>query len=46
MRGSSDEPLKYAGVFGVNPAVEEFCEERGITFFITKEWLSSWIFFK
>ena len=46
MRGSSDEPLKYAGIFGVNPAVEEFCEERGITFFITKEWLSSWMFFK
>jgi hypothetical protein len=46
MRGDSDEPLKYAGVFGVNPAVEEFCKESGITFFITKEWLSSWMFFK
>lgn len=46
MRGSTDEPLKYAGVFGVNPAVEEFCEDRGVDFYITKEWLATWMFYK
>jgi hypothetical protein len=37
---------KYAGIFGVNPAVEEFCKERGIKFNTTKEWTSTWLFFK
>jgi hypothetical protein len=45
-RGSTEEPLKYTGIFGVNPAVEEFCEEMGIDFHITKEWTSTWMFFK
>jgi hypothetical protein len=46
MKGNIDDPLKYAGIFGVNPAVEEFCGERGIKFYITSEWTSSWMFFK
>lgn len=43
---NSGESLNYAGVFGVNPAVEEFCEERGINFYVTTEWFSTWMFFK
>lgn len=37
---------KYAGLFGVNPAVDEFCKERGIKFNLTKEWTATWLFFK
>jgi hypothetical protein len=33
----------YFGVFGVNPAVDEFCKEYGLDVFITKEWFGSWI---
>lgn len=36
----------YAGLFGVNPAVDEFCKERGIVFNKTKEWTATWLFFK
>jgi hypothetical protein len=36
----------YAGLFGVNPAVDEFCQERGIRFNLTKEWTATWLFFK
>jgi hypothetical protein len=30
------------GVFGVNPAVEEFCERNGYEFSVTEEWFGSW----
>jgi len=33
----------YFGVFGVNPAVDEFCKEHGYDLWITKEWFGSWI---
>jgi hypothetical protein len=33
----------YAGIFGVNPAVEEFCQERDLDFQITQEWTSSFL---
>jgi hypothetical protein len=36
----------YAGLFGVNPAVDEFCKTRNITFNLTKEWTATWLFFK
>ncbi len=39
-------PLKYAGIFGVNPAVEEFCTEHGYEFTLTSEWTSTWHFIK
>lgn len=32
----------YHGVFGVNPAVDEFCKEHNLTGFLTKEWFGSW----
>lgn len=32
----------YHGVFGVNPAVDEFCEEYGFDLTLTKEWFGSW----
>lgn len=44
--GSGGE-LQYAGVFGVNPAVEEFCQEKGIEILnLTSEWTSTWFFIK
>jgi len=33
----------YHGVFGVNPAVDEFCKEKGYTPIITEEWFGSWM---
>lgn len=32
----------YMGVFGVNPAVDEFCQKYGYTLNLTKEWFGSW----
>jgi hypothetical protein len=32
----------YHGVFGVNPAVDEFCEKFGYNPQVTKEWFGSW----
>lgn len=32
----------YHGVFGVNSAVDEFCEKNGYNPQITKEWFGSW----
>lgn len=32
----------YGGLFGVNPAVDEFCEEMNLTLVLTKEWLGTW----
>ena len=36
----------YNGVFGVNPAVDEFCKQRGYDFKVTEEWFGSWYFIK
>lgn len=33
----------YHGVFGVNPAVDEFCKTMGYTLTITDEWFGSWM---
>jgi hypothetical protein len=33
----------YHGVFGVNPAVDEFCSEFNYTPVITEEWFGSWL---
>ena len=32
----------YHGLFGVNPAVEEFCKETGNNVYITNEFFGSW----
>jgi len=32
----------YNGVFGVNPAVDEFCEKYGYTLDVTTEWWGTW----
>ena len=32
----------YHGVFGVNPAVDEFCEKNGYESQVTKEWFGTW----
>lgn len=32
----------YHGMFGVNPAVEEFCKETGLNAYITDEFFGSW----
>ena len=32
----------YHGVFGVNPAVDEFCEKNGYNPQITNEWFGTW----
>ena len=36
---SNDE---YLGLFGVNPAVDEFCKANGYTPRLSEEWLGSW----
>ena len=33
----------YFGIFGVNPAVDEFCKEHGYTLTITNEWFGTWM---
>jgi hypothetical protein len=33
----------YHGVFGVNPAVDEFCEEYGYDLTLTSEWFGTWL---
>ena len=32
----------YNGIFGVNPAVDEFCNEKGYSVNITEEWFGTW----
>lgn len=44
--GNDKEFPYYAGLFGVNPAVDEFCSEKDIEFYITEEWYGSWYFVK
>ena len=36
----------YAGIFGVNPAVDEFCKENNYNPKLTSEWFSTWYFKK
>jgi hypothetical protein len=43
---SNPEGTKYAGVFGVNPAVDEFCLENNYTPRFTSEWFGTWYFKK
>jgi hypothetical protein len=33
----------YHGVFGVNPAVDEFCVARGYELSVTEEWFGTWM---
>jgi hypothetical protein len=33
----------YHGVFGVNPAVDEFCEKMGYDLTLTLEWFGTWM---
>ena len=33
----------YYGVFGVNPAVDEFCKEHGYDLTLTDEWFGTWL---
>lgn len=39
---NSEEGLVYAGVFGVNPAVDEFCQRNNYNLNVTQEWLGTW----
>lgn len=43
---SSGKFDNYAGIFGVNPAVDEFCKENDIPLNLTEEWFASWYIFK
>ena len=36
----------YYGLFGVNPAVDEFCKNNNYEFKTSNEWSSTWYFFK
>lgn len=36
----------YMGIFGVNPAVDEFCSRNEYEFGVTDEWFGSWFFKK
>lgn len=36
----------YVGIFGVNPAVDEFCLKNGYTASVTNEWFGTWFFKK
>jgi hypothetical protein len=33
----------YHGIFGVNPAVDEFCKEYGYDLTLTSEWFGTWL---
>jgi hypothetical protein len=41
-----DGKTVYNGVFGVNPAVDEFCEKMNYDFKVTNEWFGTWYFTK
>ena len=44
LKGSDpDSEYQYAGIFGVNTAVDEFAEKNDLRIGITSEWLGSWI---
>lgn len=38
--------MEYGGLFGVNPAVDEFCNQHGYTLNVTSEWIGSWYIIK
>ena len=40
--GTGDNYNFYAGIFGVNPAVDEFCLENNYTPSFTDEWFGTW----
>jgi hypothetical protein len=42
----SDKPYSYAGVFGVNTAVDEFCKINNYKLNLTEEFFSTWYFIK
>lgn len=42
----SDSGRYYHGVFGVNPAVDEFCETNNYKVNLTNEWFGTWYFKK
>lgn len=42
-RIDGNEEVRYAGVFGVNPAVDEFIQLRGLRMDLTDDWNSSYI---
>lgn len=44
--GKGDEFNIYAGIFGVNPAVNEFCISTGYSPNFTDEWFGTWYFKK
>jgi len=37
---------EYGGRFGVNPAVDEFCNMNGYNLNVTSEWLGTWFLIK
>jgi len=39
---NSGEDTVYAGTFGVNPAVDEFCQKYSYDLEVTEEWLGTW----
>lgn len=41
--GNPDDELNYAGIFGVNPAVDEWAEKHNLEFTLTNEWTASFI---
>ena len=41
-----DKPMSYAGIFGVNTAVDEFGHKNNYEINHTNEFFSSWYFFK
>lgn len=43
MKGAEHEEAHYAGLFGVNPAVDEFADKNNLKIVLTKEWLGTWI---
>jgi hypothetical protein len=45
-QSSSGNFDNYAGQFGVNPAVDEFCKKDGYKLDLTNEWFASWYFTK
>ena len=42
----TDKPMSYAGIFGVNTAVDEFGHQNNYEINHTNEFFSSWYFFK
>jgi hypothetical protein len=38
--------MEYGGLFGVNPAVDEFCNQHGYTLNVTSEWIGTWYIIK